>query len=351
LWGHVLTSNACTNVGEPSHDRRKAAIAGFIASQMSNAESQWSLGTFGAIAEYSRDPLEPVVLGPHAAVTERGGISLTIRDDLRLLAFETVTRESWSTRVALCLPRDASAMNRRSLLTELGPDHDALRPQDRSATLFDVGIDAWQTDVCIRVHDPAVVARLRAHCGTTTFAPESVAARIILETSPHRVFISRVGRAEVYQPIPPVHGRSPEGPHTHVLVDLLRHRRTHAATEPIPPDLVPCAHIYPAHPSKDAMGHRRPFDAGRQAEADAILRVYGEQRFVELKQRVRAAVAEGRDPNSVPVAGRFVRTTIRVALRQLRDSGESLPALPMWLAMHDAASAQQEPDERHLHHR
>ncbi len=347
----MLSSNTGTTASASQQGCSTIEPAEFLAAQISNPETQWSLGTFGAIAEFSRDAAEPAILGGHFAVTERGAISLTPRDDVRLFAFETVTRESWSTRVALCLTQEASAMSGRSVLTELGPDRDALRPEDREAILFDVGLDARQTDVCIRVHDPSVVERLRAHCGTTTFAPGSSAGRIILETSPHRVFISRVGRVEVYQPIPPAHGKSPEGPHTHVLLDLLRHRRTHAATEPIPEGLVPCAHLYPAHPAKDAMGHSRPFDPQRLSASDGMLRTYGEQRFVELKARVRKAVAENQDPSGFPIAGRYVRTTIRVALRQLRDSHEDFPALPMWLAAHDAASTRQEADDRHIHHR
>ena len=57
---------------------------------------------------------------------------------------------------------------------------------------------------------------------------------MILAANPHRVFISRLGRIEVYQPIPPPSGKSPEGPHTHVLPRLLKSGRTHPATEPVP---------------------------------------------------------------------------------------------------------------------
>ena len=83
--------------------------------------------------------------------------------------------------------------------------------------------------------------------------------RIILAASPHRVFVSRIGRAEVYQPIPSANGKSPDGPHTHVLPKLLQHRRTHAATEPVPDGFVPCAHLYPRHPLKDAFGREKTF--------------------------------------------------------------------------------------------
>ena len=116
---------------------------------------------------------------------------------------------------------------------------------------------------------------------------------VILATSPHRVFISRLGRIEVCQPIPPHDGRSPQGPHTHVLVDLLKHRRTHAATEPIPDGFVPCAHVYPPHPAKDALGEPRPFDAARHDAFQEMLRTFGDPDQIALKQRVMAAVAAG----------------------------------------------------------
>ena len=84
---------------------------------------------------------------------------------MRLFASESTTRESWSQRIALCLPDDACAMSRRSVLTELGPDTAALREQDRTAMLFDLGLDALQADLCVRVADPDVAFRLRSHCG------------------------------------------------------------------------------------------------------------------------------------------------------------------------------------------
>jgi hypothetical protein len=113
----------------------------FLDAQMSDHETNWSMGTFGAIAEFARDEDEAVLLSRAdnsiAAVTARGGIRIEVEDGLRLFASETTTRVSWSQRVALCLPRERCAMNARTELTALGPDREALRPQDREATLFD----------------------------------------------------------------------------------------------------------------------------------------------------------------------------------------------------------------------
>jgi uncharacterized protein DUF6925 len=313
-------------------------LAAFLDGQMADAETQWSLGTFGALAEFSRDADEPVALSRGttslAAVTERGGIRMERHPDMRPFAFETTTKDSWNHRIALCLPLDRCAMNGRTTLTELGADGEALRERDRDAVLFDLGLGAWQVDCCVRVADPGILDALRAHCGQPAFG--SPAMGIILAASPHRVFLSRLGRVEVFQPIPPPHGKSPDGPHTHVLPALLRHGRTHAATEPIPEGLVPCAHVYPPHPAKDGMGRRRPFVRARHDAFQAILRSYGDAKFLALKHQVANAVATGADPSAIPVIDqRFARTTIRVTLRQLKAQDDPTPSLVAWLAAHE----------------
>jgi hypothetical protein len=315
-----------------------AGLVAFLDTQMQDAETQWSLGTFGAIAEFARDADEPVALSRGmtslSAVTDRGGIRIAARAEMRPFAFETTTKDGWNHRVALCLPEEQCAMSGRSALTEVGADADALRESDRDAVLFDLGLGALQVDCCVRVADPEIAAQLRAYCGHPVFGTSAMG--IILATNPHRVFLSRLGRVEVFQPIPPPDGTSPDGPHTHVLPTLLRHRRTHAATEPIPDGLVPCAHVYPPHPAKDATGRLRPFDRARHEAFQAILRSYGDPKILALKQQVLNAVAAGSDPSAIAVTDqRFVRTNIRVTLRQLRAQDEATPSLDAWLTAHE----------------
>ncbi len=324
--------------------------AAFLSAQLADCENHWSLGTFGALAEFTRDAGESVALSQaghsFSAVTERGGIRIVPCPAMRLFASESATRESWYHRVAFCLPQDACAMGRRSVLTELGPDADALRERDRAAVLFDLGLDAPHVDACIRVADESVAAALRAHAGRPVFEHGNPAMGIIVKASPHRVFLSRVGRVEVFQPIPPPDGKSPEGPHTHVLPKLLRSGRTHAATEPIPEGWVPCAHLYPAHPVKDATGLRRPFDRSRHGAFQEMLLQFGDADVVALKRRVAAAVAAGQDPSALTFAnGRFARAAVRVALRQMQAVDASLPALAAWLHVHDRAQPVSDDDD------
>jgi len=143
--------------------------------QIADADTQWSLGTFGGIAEFSRDCDEEVRLTQSAtgaaAVTARGGIAIELSDDCRPFAFECITRSSWSQRVALCLPAADCAMNRRTVLTELDVDREALQPEHRESTLFDLGLGALQADLCVRIDDRNMVTRLRSHCGLSVFDP------------------------------------------------------------------------------------------------------------------------------------------------------------------------------------
>jgi hypothetical protein len=322
-----------------------------LAAQMADHEASWSLGTFGAIAEFARDPDESVELSRTdadlAAVTARGGIRITPNEGLRLFASESTTRESWSQRVSLCLPANRCAMNGRTALTALGPDAEALREQDREAVLFDLGLGTLQVDACVRVADRELTAELLPYAGRSLFEPGNPAMMIILAASPHRVFITRLGRIEVFQPIPPADGKSPTGPHTHVLPKLLRHRRTHSATEPVPDGFVPCAHLYPAHPARDASGRGRPFDGGRHAAFQSILRAFGDPSSLALKQQVIAAVASGADPTAVAVTDyRLARTAVRVALRQLcATDNNASPALAAWMATHERADRREAEDE------
>jgi len=309
-----------------------------LRAQIADPATSWSLGSFGVIAEFVRDADEPVVTGQGglAAATGRGAIRLEAPDGLRLFASEGITRESWSQRVALCLPVVHCAMHRRGVLTEIGPDVDAIREADRGAILFDLGLDVLQADICVRIRDQDVVERLRACIGQPVFAHGNPAMGVILAGNPHRVFMSRVGRIEVYAPIPPASGQSPEGPHTHVLPKLLRHRRTHAATEIIPDGWVPCAHFYPAHPVKDANGKARPYESRHHDAFQALLGTFGDADHIALKRRMKDAITEGHDPSAFAVPeARFARAAVRIGLRQMLMADGPSPALAAWQQMHE----------------
>src|SRR5262249_38724372 len=152
-----------------------------------------------------------------------GALCLKLLPELRLVAYETISRciDSWGQGVALCLPRDTAAMSGRTIVSELGPDLEAVRPTDRAALLFDLGIGGEQAEICVRSADREAIALLRSASGRPLFAQAPGFARDLQTLSPHRVFRCRLGRIEVYQPIPAPDGKTPDGPHTHVLPRLL----------------------------------------------------------------------------------------------------------------------------------
>jgi hypothetical protein len=342
-----------SDLASPRPAAMTAAVIELLRREMSDPETQWSLGTFGAIAEFSRDRDEPVRLLESAecvsAVTPRGGIVLQSDPASRAFASEGVTRTGWSQRIALCLPLDDCAMNRRTVLTEIGPDHRAPREQDRESVLFDLGLGALQADCCVRVRDRSLARRLREHAGRAVFDPGNPAMGMILQASPHRVFIGRLGRIEVYQPIPPPSGKSPEGPHTHVLPKLLKSGRTHPATEPVPEGLVPCAHLYPPHPARDGLGEIRPFEAIRHDAFQRMMAAFGDPLTLAIKRRVADAVSASEPPSAI-AGDRHGRTGIRIALRQMKAAGHASATLDAWLASFDQASPDEGDDEEALHH-
>src|SRR3989440_1034427 len=295
--------------------------------------ASWGLGTFGAIAEFHRTSEEPASIDTGATlqvVTARGALRIDSTPELRAFAYELPGHaiDSWSHVLTLCLPAARTAMHRRTVLTECGPDHEALRPQDRAAVLFDLGLGTAQVDVCVRTADPETLAHLRAGLGRSLFAPDNPLMQIMPRLSPHRVFICRFARLEVYQRIPG-HGETPpEGPHTHVLPHLLRHQRSHPATAPIPDGWVPCLSLYPANPIYDALGHPGPFNRSAYETFQTLLRDFGDPALVRLKEAVTEAVRTDQAPDGfVQPASRPRRAAVRVALRQLAHTHRHPPVL------------------------
>lgn len=210
----------------------------------------WSLGIFGAIAEFMRLPDEPAhVVAERQGieiVTDRGALRVLPHEATVIIDYEMPSRhaERRVRALAACLPETQAKRAGRTTVTEVGRDTDALRSRDRQGVLFDLGIGLGGVEACVRSTEPDLIAALRAAEGVDLFAAAGLMGAMLAH-APHRVFISTLGRIEVYQPIPPADGRSPDGPHTHVLPKLLAHRRTHAASVPIPEGLVPCLSIHP----------------------------------------------------------------------------------------------------------
>lgn len=305
-----------------------------VSRHLVDPQTSWAIGTFGAIAEFHRDAGEPVDLSMNGAITALGGIRLQLDPAVRVVAWERPTAgNGWTHGIALCLPAMTGSMSRRSSVTEVGPDVNALREEDRDAALFDLGIGAPHCDICVRTTDPAVLRVLRAAAGRPVLETGLVAE--LPAMSPTRVFMSRLGRIEVRTPIPAPEGRTPDGPHTHVLPDLLRHRRTHSANVPLPAGMVPSAEFFPASAIHDAHGRKAPFDAAKHEAFQQLLAVLGDPACTGAKAETAAAVRDGEPPRENRSYSRAQRQVRRVALRQLAQTDGPSPALEAWRELFD----------------
>ncbi|MGH2343175.1 DUF6925 family protein [Segnochrobactraceae bacterium EtOH-i3] len=302
----------------------------FLRESLADPATGWAMGTFGAIGEFVRDADEPAVLefrpGVFSVVTPRAGLALTPRPDLRVVAYETSTSGRWNHGVALCLPADRAAMTGCTRFTELGPDTGALRPEDRDGILFDLGLGTLQVDVLIRVR-PEEADQLRPFLGTEAFAPGNPVMAEFLALQPPRIFLTGLGRMEVFAPIPPPDGVSPEGPHTHVLPKLIASGRTHAATTPIPAGLVPCVTLFPPHPLKDAEGRPHAFDPAAHAAFQALLARFGDPDLLAVKEAVTAAALGHGTIAPDSITARFARIAARTALEQVAVTHPDAPGL------------------------
>lgn len=324
-------------------------LTALLQRELATWDSGWSVGSFGAIGEFHQDEGEDLIVDDCAALaraTARGAIRIVPHPLMQAVAYELLSPRPhrWSQGLALCLPEKIAAAGRRAVLTELGPDLDAIRETERGQILFDIGLGQPQIDFCIRTGDAELIALLRANCGKPTFATDAGGA--ILNGHPHRVVVSQLGRVEVYQKIggPETGGVSPQGPHTHVLPKLLAARRTHSANTPIPDGLVPCAFLYPANPVICPLGNDKPFNPLQFVTFQLYLEQYGLPAYSAVKRAAWAALVRGDDPGQFAEPGsRLERTGLRNALRQSARRAEGdgdMPAfatVARWRAHFDKA--------------
>jgi uncharacterized protein DUF6925 len=316
----------------------QASTAGLVASQLALSSTAWSVGVPGAIAEFYRNPAD-LSIGNHddCVITKLGAIRLALRPSVRPFSYEILSAlpRMWHHGIALCLPRSESAMHGRPAITEIGPDLDAIRSEDRASILFDLGLAHPFFDFLVRVSDPSQIARMRKGVGRSLFDLSHGLYYEIPHWSPHRVFVSRLARIEVFQRIGQAGALTPTGPHTHVLPKLFRRERTHSSNIRIPNEWIPCVTFYPANPRSDSDGAIKDFDAEEHRLFQSLHSKYGEVAAIDTKRNVWAAIRGGIAPTFSERYTRIHRIACRVALRQLffMDGPSSL--LEDWSDMYD----------------
>lgn len=195
--------------------------------------SGWSVGTWGAIGEFQYDAGEPGLsldLAGLSVITLRGALHVGDLADARL--FRMVDEGGRTRELAFC---SAGQGIRRTVIHQLDD------------TLFDLGIGAPHVDLLVRLRpgDSATLAALHEGQGQALLAPGNPAAAAIARASPTRIFVSALARLEVHQPIPPPGGRSPAGPHSHLLPGHLAEGWKRAPDSSLPTGLYCGLSLYP----------------------------------------------------------------------------------------------------------
>jgi hypothetical protein len=193
----------------------------------------WSVGTWGAIGEFQYDADEPgliVDLERLAVSSRRGALQIGPLDDVQCLAI--LEGSGRIAEIAFCSRRLASG---RQIVREL------------DETTFDLGLGAPHIDVLVRLRpdDAATRAALRQGAGRHLVDAGNPAGAAVARVSPTRIFVSALARLEVHQPIPPPGGRSPDGPHSHLLPRLLQEGLVRPPGSPLPTGLYCGLSLYP----------------------------------------------------------------------------------------------------------
>ena len=296
------------------------AIRQVLAEHLGSPASAFSIGSLGAIAEYVRDAGETTRGSPEdlGLATLRGAIRLKVLDGIVPLAYETISARPgcWQQGVLFCLPVEIGAGRGRTVVTPLGPDHEAIAAADRDGALFDLGLGTRNTDFCIRGSDPALIDLLYRSVGRPILDPGNPLMNALIDASPPRVAMSALGRIEVYQAID--RAKSPNGPHTHVLPKLLKTRRTHSANIRVPAGYVPCLSLHPPSPLFDLLGRTQSFDTAAYHAFQRLLEWWGDGEYRREKARALAAISGDANPASYrKPSTRIGRSAVRIALRQL----------------------------------
>jgi hypothetical protein len=312
------------------------------ATHLADPASGWSIGASGVLAEFMRDAAEPCERDGFRVVTARGAIRMDPSTDLTALAYEVLSAQPglWHHGILLSLPAAAAALPVRTVVTELGPDRDAIRDADRAAVLFDLGLGSSAFAFCVRTTDAALMRTLRRAAGSGFLAAGRDFAATLVAASPHRVAVSRAARIEVYQSIAAAGGATPSGPHTHLMPQLLRPARGVSANIPLAPGWLPALTLYPPHPAKDGAGANKPFSHAEQAAFQRLLAAFGNPVSVAAKTALAAAIARGDPPAAWRAPGtRNARQACRIALRQLRHAGTPGAVLADWEQAVDGRAA------------
>jgi predicted Fe-S protein YdhL (DUF1289 family) len=224
-------------------------VAEFVAESLAERSGTWTLGCYGATAEFSchhDEPWDVSVTGETiTAISGRGALQLTIGEQVRALQLRTDHSRYGYRAIFLVVLKVRTTLPVATTLTPLGCDEGAIRPECRSDTWFDLGLGRDYVRFCVRASSPDLRDMLNRVSGLPLSDVLQAAGATIIKHSPARIVESPLGRAEIYTPIPPPGTQSPDGPHTHLLPGHLASGRATPPGIELPPVYALGATFYP----------------------------------------------------------------------------------------------------------
>jgi len=214
---------------------------------VNDPRATWAVGGLGAIAEFAWKKDEDVFFDIKKTrvfiKTPRGSLEIKDYDTAKLIPYFILPKNSdfWGHGIAFCLPTAKAQMTKRKTLTEL-------KPTKKNTSLFDLGLETTNVDCLVCTNDSNLLGMLRKNTGKHLFQNSNPALYSIIDSSPKRVFVSRLAKIVVKTPIPKPGETTNPGPHTHVFPEMLVTKRTHSANIPIPSGYVPTLLLFPPNP-------------------------------------------------------------------------------------------------------
>jgi len=221
----------------------------FVETSLNARAGCWAVGIYGAVAEFTIAPDERLDVESGAqhiiARTGQGAVRFSRHDKAKAFGLTLGRGGGEMNAVALVLPRTRLPLEAHCTLTRCGADDDALKQEEREQALYDLGLGSRVARFCLRTGDDGMHSELEAVVGSPwTDAMAAIGSRV-LEVSPVRVVETALVRAEIRTPIPAPGAASPDGPHTHLLPDLLAEKRETPPEIDLPPVFAPVAIFYP----------------------------------------------------------------------------------------------------------
>ena len=194
----------------------------------------FSVGVNGVIAEFHAPGDEPVAwhatAGTMTGSCAGGSIEIMLTDHVLCLPYDIAGRIRG---FLFCQEEEAARMACHRVLRQAG--------SRGHAALFDIGAGAATVDALIIVEDPSLHLTLNRAEGERLVGTHHPALAEIVEAGPPRLFRSRLAEITVTGPIAKT--VTPDGPHTHLLVDLID-GTTHDERIPVPGGWLPCLTLH-----------------------------------------------------------------------------------------------------------